>query len=160
MISRTCFSISIFNEVPLLLWRLSLQVLKNYFPRISRILLLCFENCWHKFPTIKSPRDFEDGNLPANISPTEEAFETDDYIYLFINSFSYYFLNHLISAGVIFGILWYNEVRRRIQPDATKLTRPFWSKILKFGQSPRIKIFLILISFPPGFISCVFSGVC
>ena len=45
MISRTSSSIFIFNEVPLLLSLLSLQVLKNYFPRISRILLLCFENC-------------------------------------------------------------------------------------------------------------------
>ena len=63
-----------------------LQVLKNYFPRISRILLLCFENCWHKFPTIKSPRDFEDENFPVIISPTKEAF---DYIYLFIYLFIY-----------------------------------------------------------------------
>ena len=89
MISRTSSSIFIFNEVPLLLSLLSLQVLKNYFPRISRILLLCFENCWHKFPTIKSPLDFEDENFPAIISPTKEAF---DYIYLF----NYLFINTLL----------------------------------------------------------------
>ena len=81
--------LSYFNEVPLLLSLLSLQVLKNYFPRISRILLLCFENYWHKFPTIKSPRDFEDENFPAIISPTKEAF---DYIYLSI----YLFINALL----------------------------------------------------------------
>ena len=89
MISRTSSSIFIFNEVPLLLSLLSLQVLKNYFPRISRILLLCFENCWHKFPTIKSPLDFEDENFPAIISPTKEAF---DYIYLF----NHLFINTLL----------------------------------------------------------------
>ena len=128
---------------------LSLQVLKNYFPRISRIVLLCFENCWHQCPTIKSPRDFENENFPATISPTEEALETDDYIYLFINS----------SLLFYFGV-WRSQTKNTTGMNATKLTRPFWSKILKFGQSPRIKIFLILISFPPEFISCVFSGVC
>ena len=144
------------NEVPLLLWRLSLQVLKNYFARISRILLPCFRNCWHKFPAIKSLGDFEDENFPAFISPTQEAFETDDYIYLFINSLLIFKPFNTRGGHFRNFVVWRSQTKNTTTLNATKLTRPFWSKILKFGQSPRIKIFLILISFP----SCVFSGIC
>ena len=155
MISRTSFSISIFNEVPLLLWRLSLQVLKNYFARISRILLLCFRNCWHKFHAIKNLGDFEDENFPAFISPTQEAFETDDCIYLFI----YLFINSLLifkpfnTLGVIFGILWYDEVRRRIQPDWTQRNLPdhFGPRSWSSGRAQGSKSSSFWFPFHPAF---------
>ena len=87
MISRTSSSISIFSEVQLLLWRLSLQVLQNYFPRISRILLLCFENCWHKFPTIKSPKDLKTKISPLLWAPKKRPLKQMIIFiyYLFIN---------------------------------------------------------------------------
>ena len=152
MISRTSSSIFIFNEVPLLLSLLSLQVLKNYFPRISRILLLCFENCWHKFPTIKSPLDFEDENFPAIISSTKEAF---DYIYLF----NYLFINTLLllkpfnTHGFIFGILWYDEVRRRIQPDWTQRNLPdhFGPRSWSSGRAQGSKSSSFWFPFHPAF---------
>ena len=70
MISRTSSSISIFNEVPLVLRRLSLHEF--------------LESCYCAFKIVDT--NFLQLRAPPIISPTKEAFETDDYSYLFINS--------------------------------------------------------------------------
>ena len=79
MISRTSSSISIFNEVPLVLRRLSLHEF--------------LESCYCAFKIVDTmisynyePAGFWRRKFPPIISPTKEAFETDDYSYLFINS--------------------------------------------------------------------------
>ena len=138
MISCTSSSISIFKEVPLLR-RLSLQVLKNYFPRISRILLLCFENCWHKFPIIKSPRDFEDENFPGTICPLKKPLKQ---MIIFISLLTHYY----------FFTLWYDEVRRRIRPDWTQRNLPdhFGPRSWSSGRAQGSKSSSFWFPFHPG----------
>ena len=71
------------------------------------------------------------------------------FIYLVTH---YYFLNHLIPAGAIFVIWWYDEVRRKIQPDWTQRNLPdhFGPRSWSSGRAQGSKSSSFWFPFHPG----------